>query len=772
MSATTVSVEAPTMPAAYPGMGGVAAAHAPGNITEGPAATAAYAEFAQSTAAIEQEETGCSMDAAAAAASETVPSELESPLSIEEMVSLKKAATSASSALSDPSPSPAKDQQQASQLDPHDVRMSQRKSLDTDETQRALRRNNMPRDPGSLAMPGMRSLPPTLRASSSFGSLRSRPSSSTSCSLAIDAENGGFLTYGEFLCADTRPRWHRRRLVELQMLDDALRESRRFREPSKHRLRSRQSREMLKIRSKDIIMRHRASTIERLNALMPKKKTKKRTKAAIFNEVRLALRDHNVPLTCTLIDLVSPMSLRQKHANEANAILLHALANRMEQVVLLMLERGIPSDINAPILKRDSSSNNNNNNSNNNSQGSNNAGKKTQEFQYPSYFLFAIATGMYNVLVHMIKRANLNQSWYGLTPLMLACSRRTYDDHRVVALLLDYGADPELGILLPQLTFMSRLDRQAFRVPQPWNDEDDGSGEHTLRRRRLAQWGRTSSSAATPRSTQRSDDRKERIMDTATNTKAEHYIFPFEIAAARGNQQSMQLILKRMDSKLIGTANYALLVQNDPSIVASLLRTNINRLQRDEFGSTALHLAAREGNVVLLAILLDAGIDANLPGENGWTPLHEALSQRHVDACQYLLSRGASTSAKNNDDETIRALGERCGLSDTLMAQCLNAPGSLAPQIKELEGLARQHYRHQLSSSSDTTLVSGADKRRADETGQPLAMDNGSRSTLTGGAAEASEPSRFRFQSVKPKRVFTLLSRSVVGRRRNDSTDG
>jgi hypothetical protein len=36
---------------------------------------------------------------------------------------------------------------------------------------------------------------------------------------------------------------------------------------------------MLKIRSKDIIMRHRASTIECLSALMHKKKNKKRTKA-------------------------------------------------------------------------------------------------------------------------------------------------------------------------------------------------------------------------------------------------------------------------------------------------------------------------------------------------------------------------------------------------------------------------------------------------------------------------------------------------------------
>jgi hypothetical protein len=116
--------------------------------------------------------------------------------------------------------------------------VSQRKSLDTVDTHRATHRHNTARDNASLFVSGMRSLPPTLRASSSFGSLRSRLSLSTSCSLAIDAEGNGFFTYGEFLCADTRPRRHRRRLNELQLLDDALRDNKKFREPSKNRLRT------------------------------------------------------------------------------------------------------------------------------------------------------------------------------------------------------------------------------------------------------------------------------------------------------------------------------------------------------------------------------------------------------------------------------------------------------------------------------------------------------------------------------------------------------
>ncbi|KAI9597917.1 hypothetical protein BDF19DRAFT_259819 [Syncephalis fuscata] len=227
--------------------------------------------------------------------------------------------------------------------------------------------------------------------------------------------------------------------------------------------------------------------------------------------------------------MISPANLRQKHSKEANYILLHAFCNRMEQVVLLMLERGFPSDFNAPILKQDDSSNN---------------GKKGKSFQYPSYFLFAVATGMYNVVAYMIKRSNVNQSWYGLTALMLTCSRRAYDDNRTVALLLDYGADPEHGILLPQLCLMSKLDRYAFRVPQPWSD--DGSGEQSLRQRRLPQRGRsTNASTLSSDTTTTSISHKERILTMAKDSNSHDYILPFELAAARGNQQSMQSILKR-----------------------------------------------------------------------------------------------------------------------------------------------------------------------------------------------------------------------------------
>ncbi|KAI9597916.1 hypothetical protein BDF19DRAFT_259825 [Syncephalis fuscata] len=70
-------------------------------------------------------------------------------------------------------------------------------------------------------------------------------------------------------------------------------------------------------------------------------------------------------------------------------------------------------------------------------------------------------------------------------------------------------------------------------------------------------------------------------------------------------------------------------------------------------------------------MLLDAGISINLPGENGWTPLHEALSQQHADACQYLLMRGADPLLKNEMNESALELARRYRLSDEVIAQCL-----------------------------------------------------------------------------------------------------
>ena len=70
---------------------------------------------------------------------------------------------------------------------------------------------------------------------------------------------------------------------------------------------------------------------------------------------------------------------------------------------------------------------------------------------------------------------------------------------------------------------------------------------------------------------------------------------------------------------------------------------------RAEFGSTALHIAAIHGRLNALAWLLDAGADINAAGESQYTALHEAVEQEQHEVIRFLLARGASTAAIEED---------------------------------------------------------------------------------------------------------------------------
>ena len=64
-------------------------------------------------------------------------------------------------------------------------------------------------------------------------------------------------------------------------------------------------------------------------------------------------------------------------------------------------------------------------------------------------------------------------------------------------------------------------------------------------------------------------------------------------------------------------------------------------------GDSCLHIAAGRGNLQAVALLLDAGMDPNLRGDLGNTPLHYARSGAHDAVAKLLIDRGASLSLTN-----------------------------------------------------------------------------------------------------------------------------
>ena len=72
--------------------------------------------------------------------------------------------------------------------------------------------------------------------------------------------------------------------------------------------------------------------------------------------------------------------------------------------------------------------------------------------------------------------------------------------------------------------------------------------------------------------------------------------------------------------------------------------TDVN--QRGNLGNALLHVASTNGELNEVLSLLEAGADPNLKGEDGSTPLYDAVSQRHYEVAKALFEHGASADTK------------------------------------------------------------------------------------------------------------------------------
>jgi ankyrin repeat protein len=75
-------------------------------------------------------------------------------------------------------------------------------------------------------------------------------------------------------------------------------------------------------------------------------------------------------------------------------------------------------------------------------------------------------------------------------------------------------------------------------------------------------------------------------------------------------------------------------------------KTNINGITPD--GKTALHYAARYGNLEMAKLLYDAGADLNKQCALSWTPLIEACYYEKYNVAEWLIKQGCNPTLKTN----------------------------------------------------------------------------------------------------------------------------
>ncbi|KAJ3035507.1 hypothetical protein HDV00_003713 [Rhizophlyctis rosea] len=358
-------------------------------------------------------------------------------------------------------------------------------------------------------------------------------------------------------------------------------------------------------------------TLGKLGALLKGKK-KKRSTSGMFHLLRLAIHDHEAHSACQLLEDVTPATLRKKYPKEANGIFVFAMSNGMEIVCRMMIEKGFPLDVTAPAFK---------------------ATAQGKPYSLPSYLGLAVGLGLDNLVRAMIKatpRINVNINWFGLTPLHQAAARGSQS---VIQLLLDCGADPTQGVPFAQYQILQRLKGKDNTMA-----EIRGSPNGLPRMRR--QFG--------------GEERGKSIAEKF----AEHQLLPLDIAAATGNVEAVRVLLSRMDPDQIAISTCCLVIQLHFDAMAVLVKGGVNISQKDPSGATALHLAARAGNLEVAMMLVQSKADINMKGENGWTPLHEAISTKSFAVVRYLLKCAANTQITNNAGETPSQLGVRMGIPE------------------------------------------------------------------------------------------------------------
>ncbi|CAG8472061.1 1227_t:CDS:10 [Diversispora eburnea] len=427
-----------------------------------------------------------------------------------------------------------------------------------------------------------------------------------------------YLTLAEFKRLDNHPRKQRAILVSLQRQDDKLRKDGIIKEMNKDTLKGKKGNERKISKIKDTTnQKIQIPTIKRGGSgvslkFLGIKKGKKKTDSVLLNNLVLAIRDHKTSDAIAILSHIPNKSLKKKKNHEANKAFLLAMTHRLEDVALAMYERGIPRDVNSPILFKKTKNTERNNMS---------------ELKLPSYFILAVKFGLYNLVRIMLKRANMNQTWFGLSPLIIAISKASQmsmkidsEKKNIIKLLLDNGADPSQGLPYEQFNTLRKLKakhntkilNESFEtrevltkkrvISDPYqfynnNKKKDGDGNYYI------------------------NSNTGKMIKSVKND----WVFPLDIAAVNGNIDIVKMLLIR--------------------------------------GNTTLHRAARSGHTEMVFLLLRLGADIDAKGENDWTPLHEAISKKHLELCLILIAAGANVKLKSKSGQTFDELGLTRGLT-------------------------------------------------------------------------------------------------------------
>ena len=117
---------------------------------------------------------------------------------------------------------------------------------------------------------------------------------------------------------------------------------------------------------------------------------------------------------------------------------------------------------------------------------------------------------------------------------------------------------------------------------------------------------------------------------------------------------------------------YAVFLANVPRVNA-MLRDNSKLVQeRYAHGDTALHHAARNGDLEIVEQLVGSGADVNVTSDHGHFPLYCAAGHGHVETTLYIVEHGADLQARLGDGKTVVEWLKQFADHDRRLKSCLD----------------------------------------------------------------------------------------------------
>ncbi|KAF9426578.1 hypothetical protein BGZ94_006309 [Podila epigama] len=554
------------------------------------------------------------------------------------------------------------------------------------------------------------------------------------------------LTLAEFRLNDIYPKRQRRLLTVLHRMDHRLRKEGVVKKLTKEQLKGKPDKEIAKPDRKSMNKEYKKGgqggfMAQRIPAFLRSKKMKKRTRPVILHNIEMAIRDKKPELALQYISLLPTNALKKKKKksySDLNHCMLLAMIYRMERVAIELVDRGFPIDVNYPIIGKAKD------------EYRTKTGR-TGPFEYPSYFIVAVGLGMCNLVKAMIKNANLNQSWCGLTPLLLACTlnectnatcppptlppaklasmlskgqqvhldlasqtlisqlpssfnKSTHTQFKIpgysptspssiVTTLLEHGADPNLGITLQQYLWANKL-----------------KGMGVMRRRRRTDDAKDASS----------DNPIEFYIAARRHESGRQWLSHAEIKARKAAKAEQKLAngsKKRFSNEMqefwkgksILPVELAIASGNLDCARAILQRLGPQSLKASSFGLLL------QNDVMLTLSLIKSGSPVSQHDLHGCTPLHLAARRGDLEMVMVLLQLGGDVNSRGERQWTPlhESISQKHANISSLLVACgadLTAKSDTGETPEELgrrRGLSPEEIMNHLDASKAKNCSAG-----------------------------------------------------------------